>query len=65
MVVKTPFRIRFFATLMTLWKKRIRVRFWCRQCNRAGDMDVPFPSSYPQAICEFCGAKNVIELKWK
>jgi hypothetical protein len=65
MIVKTPFRIRFFATLVSIWRKRISLRFWCRQCGRPGKLEVNFPSEYPQAICDSCGAKNVIELKWK
>jgi hypothetical protein len=61
----TPFRVNFFRTLVVVWRKRISLRYWCRECGQKETVEIYFGQSYPQFLCRHCQTKNVINIKYK
>lgn len=62
--VVTPFRINGLRTLKTIWKKRISLRYWCRECGQEEQVEVDYGQDYPQFLCKHCQTKNIINLKY-
>ncbi len=65
MLARTPFRVRFWRSVVTVWGKRLALRYWCIKCQRVNDVSVDYLSEYPQFYCVGCGSKNVLDFKYR
>lgn len=61
----TVFRISFFRTMISIWKRRITIVYWCRDCGKKNGAQIHYNEQYPQYFCAGCGTKNIINLKYR
>lgn len=61
----TTFRISFFRTIVSIWRQKITIVYWCRDCGKKNTVQIHYNEQYPQYFCNGCSTKNVINLKYR
>jgi DNA-directed RNA polymerase subunit RPC12/RpoP len=60
----TRFRILIFSSLLSVWRKKLSVVYWCRACGKKNKGQIQYNESYPKYLCKVCGTKNILNIKY-